>query len=191
MSVSRCHAFLHWDLLRIYLEDCNAKFGTLKLAAGAQRLVAGHRLTVQYGRTVCQFAAEKSWSLFSACFGSCTRGADKLSADRIPKPVDMSPALPSNGKHSLLVVRKQSYQRMVQKEERKRRGAKLMEDVKKLESRSSYLRELTMEETGKRRGVIRASSVLQGSRRATADFRESVRALAGDASDDPNFADCL
>ncbi len=205
MSVSRCHAFLHWELLNVYLEDCNSKFGTLKLPPVPQRVELGRKLTVQCGKTVCQFTSERAWHLLS-CFGTACRKSKKKERVEHSAP-EAAASLPS--KHALLVVRKKPYQKMMQREERRKRDMKLMEEVRQLETRSRYLRSKTGDDVmelsedtknksfnnydSKDETKTLATVAVRGRhhRRATANLNENIQALNGDKAGDPDFADCV
>lgn len=200
--MSRYHAFFHWDNGNIYLEDCNSKFGTLKKPNGALFVDIGEKLTVQCGRTVCQFSAEESWSLFSCFSGKCGKIDDsKPKRERQIAENILIPSLPSNGKHSMLIVSKKIYEKMRLKEERRRNDIKLAEDMKKLEEKSLKLYDkktvnksfvLKTKESYKK-GKKFSGSFIKGNiaRRATVFFVEDNLAKhRGDTADDINFADC-
>ncbi len=135
MSVSRTHAVLHCGQSGIYLEDCNAKFGTLKMFRTGTKLGPGSQLALQCGRTVCTLEVEKPWSLFSGCF--C--GKPKRAKDPAARLGDSSVCFPGEGKNSLLVVKHCVYQRLLRKDEKVRRDAERIKRMKAIQSTEDLL----------------------------------------------------
>lgn len=102
------------------------------------------------------------------------------------------PLLPSNGKHSLLIVKKKEYQKLLQKDERRRKEQKLIEDMKIIEEKNKYLN------TAKILAKKRKSSIDSNNghseilnRRATVFFKDNLQPHDGDTADNVGSDECL
>ena len=202
VSVSRHHGNLVWDS-DVFLEDCNSKFGTLKRLNSGSKVDFSKKTILQCGRTVCQFGSEKSWSLFS-CFGSNVHHIHSSSTEGSQDPLSLLTSYPSNGQHSLLVVNKKKYQRLLVRNEelKKVEEAKLLLEgeremvrdasLDKIQSLKSMTLDVTeflaapkryakdAEEKGRRRKV----------RGVYIQFIHNIRAHRGDTADDVHDEDC-
>lgn len=215
MSVSRNHASLHWYGSAVYLEDCDSKFGTLRMLHAGAKLGPGSQLSLQCGRTMCMLEVERPWSLF-ACFGGKIKRASEAKSKREDPAKE---CLPGEGKNSLLVVRRKNYQRLLRKDEKTRRdqaraermkairasdslicGASKMKDMGRVEGiNTSFVREQEpeLEQEEEKEGghqLVRAESLLHIreplSNAAKLQKAEAIRGSRGDTADDVCGEDC-
>jgi hypothetical protein len=169
ISISRVHAILTYKNNDLYLEDAGSKFGTLKQITTPIHLQVGTRLAIQVESTLCQFKVEKKPSLFS-CFGSRAKSTKSFT---IENESEEQHSFPSNGLHSLLMINKKKYQRLIKSKETKSLKRKLSEEQK----------EKTVEDSNKEvmEDVKTKPAVCRG---VYLKFMNNIRMLNGDTADD-------
>lgn len=167
ISISRAHAVLTYSNGELFLEDANSKYGSFKLVSSPVVLQLNTRLAFQIVSTLCLFKVEKKPSLFS-CFGSRAKSSKSF---RIEKEMENQYDFPSNGLHSLLMVNKKKYQRMIKNKECKSLERKLSEE------RKEELEEKRAVETRKERPSVVSKGV-------HLMFANNIRMLDGDTADD-------
>jgi len=107
VSVSRRQATLQWDEESLFIADSGSKFGTLTLLR--QPRIVGEKLEVQCGKSLIEFDVKKSWSFFGCC-ESIEKNKIITGEETKMFPED---CLPGEGKHSVLVVTKKEYNKLL------------------------------------------------------------------------------
>lgn len=111
VSISRRQAILQWNAQSLFIADAGSKFGTLTLLR--QPKIVGPKLEVQCGKSLIEFDIKKSWSFFGCC-GSV--GKSKMLTEETKMfPED---CLPGEGKHSILVITKREYNKLLRPADR-------------------------------------------------------------------------
>ena len=117
VSVSRHHAVLQLDGSSLYIMDCNSKFGTLLMMKQPFMIGSRTELEVQSGKYLFGFNLEIGWSLFS-CF---TRPViEKVHTEETK--IFQEECLPGEGKHSVLVVNINEYNKFLKSDFKIRRN---------------------------------------------------------------------
>eukprot|EP00826_Nyctotherus_ovalis_P063556 TRINITY_DN9323_c0_g2_i3.p2 TRINITY_DN9323_c0_g2~~TRINITY_DN9323_c0_g2_i3.p2 ORF type:complete len:278 (+),score=99.22 TRINITY_DN9323_c0_g2_i3:818-1651(+) len=167
ISISRAHAILTYNSSELFLEDINSKYGSFKQVSSPIVLQLNNKLAFQIVSTLCLFRVEKKPSLFS-CFGSKAKSSKHF---RIEKEMESQYDFPNNGLHSLLIVNKKKYQRMIKSKECKSLERKLSEE------RKEELEEKRVVEARKERPSVVSKGV-------HLRFANNIRMLDGDTADD-------
>ena len=170
ISISRVHAVLTYNNGELFLEDAGSKFGTLKQVNTSIHLQLGTNVAIQVDSTLCQFGVEKKPTFFS-CFGSRAKSTKTFTIEK--ESEEDQDNFPSNGLHSLLMINKRKYQKLVKNKESKSLERKLLEEQKE-----KIQEDLNKEVVGdiKTKPVAFRGVYLR--------FMNNIRMLNGDTADD-------
>jgi len=190
VSVSRHHANLIWSNGNIYVEDNKSKFGTLKSYDVPLEIQADTKLTLQMGRTICEFTMEKPWNLFT-CFDSKPHHTKTLSTEEQKDVDNFQNLFPSNGKHALFVVNKKKYAKMILKEDYKKKDNKIIDERYGLHENKVFMRTMSVHPSNfkginimKTQTKATEANALRSPRHSPIDFWQNIKIPRGDTADD-------
>lgn len=194
VSVSRYHCLLKWQSNELYIEDNKSKFGTLVLLRQPQQLSTEKTYSIQCSNTMINLSVTQSWSFFS-CFEIAPQASNRYEINEEDKKSNVKAVLPGNGKHSVLVVTKKSYDKLILHEEKKKKvnlnrtsccspiGARLQSSGDKDRDHSiQFFRQRTMAQPANKLHPKNFENHLE-------EFFV-VQSHHGDNADDFNFDDC-
>jgi len=111
---------MKWEDNNLHIGDIKSKFGSLVLLNKPHKLIPGKHLTLQCANSVLEFNVVQSWTIFS-CLGFSR--ANNIAEEEKEEIKAQANNLPGNGKHSVLVIRKKSYEKLLQNGERIKKEA--------------------------------------------------------------------
>lgn len=193
--MSRYHSVLSCHENDIYIDDTSSKFGTLIKLKNPYLLSEGKHYALQCANSKLDIFVPPTWSLLS-CFGinevSNKEEQDDLEEMKAPPKQN----LPGNGKHSVLVVKKKAYNKLLQHDEKVKKGElnktmccraplcvmpnKNEEEVKQT---MQFFRQKTVAHQGK-------NKTFQKKFENHIDEANMIMFHHGDTADDVNFDDC-
>ena len=177
-SISRIHAMITYDEGKVYLEDMGSKFGTLKRIVSPIQLQLETKVALQIGSTLCQFKVEKKKSLFS-CFGARMKTVKNLDLEDEKEISATQSCFPNNGSHSLLMISKRKYERMIKREEIRSLERKSSEEQKDKVNRKNSCDKLSLCLLDKKKSIPRVAS-----RGVYLTFIDNISIPNGDTADD-------
>jgi len=194
VSVSRYHSKICLHEKDVYIEDTNSKFGTLILLRKPKILIPGEHYIIQSANSVLDFFVLQSWS-FLSCLGFGPK-INRKELDVEESKTLPTCVLPGNGKHSVLVVKKKSYEKLLIHEERmKKEGLNktmccsgggilkghLVFERESIPSAQFFRQKTTAHPTTKNKAKKFENHL---------DSFNQILHLRGDTADDVNYEDC-
>lgn len=176
VSVSRRQAVLQWDDGWLFVCDVGSKFGTL--AQLRQPRAVGRRLEVQCGKSLVELGVKKTWSIFG-----CFEVAEKSKLCTEETKMFPEDCLPGEGKHSVLVVTKKEYNKLLKPADKIKRA--------KTPVTRAACNSLNRETVANIRSLLLSKKTLNP--RSICDFRHApilVMKLKGDNTDGIDDGDC-
>ena len=115
-TISVRHSILTLNNDGLKIEDDNSRFGTLKKLNEPLILKENYTASIQITNILCQFTLKRKRG-FLSCFRGKQNNIKYTNTENEINNISFTSCFPDNGRHSLLIVNKQKYRKMIKREE--------------------------------------------------------------------------